>query len=264
MSRQMANKIKDAAMEIYQAEKNRKPINPLTDTDMTISVHDAYQIQLNYVEERERNGATIKGKKIGLTSKAMQEMLGVDRPDYGHILDDMIFSEGTPIDADRFIAPKVEFEIAFILKQSLKGPGITLEDVKQAIDFVVPAAEIIDSRIRDWKIKFEDTVADNGSSAGAVFGKGKKKLEDLELPNIEMVVYQNGDFLDNAKGSAVMGNPLEAVVWLANALGEYDITLNAGEKILAGALAKAVPVQNGDEFKAEFEGLGTVTIEFGK
>jgi 2-keto-4-pentenoate hydratase len=260
----MVEKIKDAAMEIYEAEKNQQPINPFTDSDKTISVSDAYQIQLNYVEERIRNGATIKGKKIGLTSKAMQEMLGVDRPDYGHILDDMIFSEGTPIDADRYIAPRVEFEIAFVLKQSLKGPGITLDDVKQAIDYAVPAAELIDSRIRDWKIKFEDTVADNGSSAGAVFGKGKKRLEDLDLPNVEMTVYQNGEFLDKATGAAVMGNPLEAVVWLANALGEYDITLNAGEVILAGALAKAVPVQNGDIFKAEFAGLGTVTIEFGK
>ncbi|WP_087974111.1 2-keto-4-pentenoate hydratase [Oceanobacillus rekensis] len=260
----MVAKIKDAAMEIYEAEKNRQPIDPFTDTDTAISVNDAYQIQLNYVEERKRNGATVKGKKIGLTSKAMQEMLGVDRPDYGHILDDMIFSEGTPIDADRFIAPRVEFEIAFVLKHSLKGPGITLEDVKQAIDYAVPAAELIDSRIKDWKIKFEDTVADNGSSAGAVFGKSKKSLEDLDLPNVEMTVYQNGEFLDQALGSAVLGNPLEAVVWLANALGEYDIALNAGEVILAGALAKAVPVQNGDTFKAEFGGLGTVTIEFGK
>ena len=260
----MVEKIKDAAMEIYEAEKNRLPINPFTETNMAISVSDAYQIQLNYVEERIRNGAAIKGKKIGLTSKAMQEMLGVDRPDYGHILDDMIFSEGTPIDADRFIAPRVEFEIAFVLKQSLKGPGITLEDVKQAIDYAIPAAELIDSRIKDWKIKFEDTVADNGSSAGAVFGKNKKRLEDLDLPNIKMTVYQNGEFLDQALGSAVMGNPLEAVVWLANALGEYDITLNTGEVILAGALAKAVPVQNGDSFKAEFAGLGTVTVDFGK
>ncbi|MFG6117997.1 2-keto-4-pentenoate hydratase [Thalassobacillus sp. B23F22_16] len=260
----MAEKLKCAALEIYEAEKNRKPIAPLTDTDDSISVEDAYHIQLEYVEERKRNGAVMKGKKIGLTSKAMQTMLGVDRPDYGHILDEMVFSEEAPIDADRFIAPKVEFEIAFVLKDSLKGPGVTLDDVKQAIDYVIPAAEIIDSRIKDWKIKFEDTVADNGSSAGVVFGKGKKRLEELDLPNVEMSVYQNGSFLDNAKGSAVLGNPLEAVVWLANALGEYDITLHTGECILAGALAKAVPVQNGDAFQAEFEGLGTVAIQFGK
>ncbi|WP_028782143.1 2-keto-4-pentenoate hydratase [Thalassobacillus devorans] len=260
----MAEKLKEAALEIYEAEKDRQPIAPFTERDATISVDDAYQIQLNYVEERKRNGAVINGKKIGLTSKAMQEMLDVDRPDYGHILDDMVYSDQSPIDADRFIAPRVEFEIAFVLKHSLKGPRLTLDDVKQAIDYVVPAAELIDSRIKDWKIKFEDTVADNGSSAGVVFGEGKKALEELDLPNIEMTVYQNGEFLDRAKGSAVLGNPLEGVVWLANALAEYNIALNAGESILAGALAKAVPVKNGDSFKAEFEGLGTVAIEFGK
>ncbi|MBP2078112.1 2-keto-4-pentenoate hydratase [Oceanobacillus polygoni] len=258
----MTTTTQDLATAIYKAEKTLQPIEPLTETEGNISVDDAYQIQLDYVKKRKNDGATIKGKKIGLTSKAMQEMLGVDRPDYGHILDDMIFSEEIPLEVNRFIAPKIEFEIAFVLKKPLKGPGVTVEQVKQAVDYVVPAAELIDSRIKDWKIKFEDTVADNGSSAGAIFGKEGSRIDGLDLPNVEMTVYRNGNYLDKAKGSAVMGDPLKAVAWLANAVGEYDISLEAGEKILAGALTKAVPVKSGDTFKAKFKGLGNVSVSF--
>lgn len=248
--------------EIYEAEKTLKPIPPITENHPDITVDEAYQAQLQYVERRLADGTRVAGKKIGLTSKAMQEMLGVDRPDYGHILEDMIFNEDTPVNAGRFIAPRVEFEIAFILKQDINGADVTIENVADAIEFAVPAAEIIDSRIRDWKIKFEDTVADNGSSAGAVLGETRVPLSEIDLPFVRMEVYKNDEKINEGQGSAVLGNPLKAVVWLAEALHQYGISLKAGEVILAGALTKADDVRSGDTFKATFDNLGEVEVTF--
>jgi len=256
--------IQQAASMLMEAERKKKSIEPFTSSAETISVDDAYQIQLEIIRDKQEKGAVIVGKKIGLTSEAMQEMLKVDKPDYGHLLDDMIYEEESIIPLNSFIQPRVEFEVAFVLKRDLKGPGVTMDDVIDATDYVVPAIEIIDSRIRDWQIKFEDTVADNGSSAGAIFGKNQVLLRDIDLPNVEMKVYKNGEFLDTATGAAVLGNPIHAVVWLANAVGEYDIALHKGEKILAGALSKAVPIEDGDKFEAAFTDIGTVTATFKK
>ncbi|WP_017549784.1 2-keto-4-pentenoate hydratase [Salinicoccus carnicancri] len=253
---------RELGREIYEAERDVTAIAPFTEEYPGITTDEAYGAQLQYVQKRIADGAVVKGKKIGLTSKAMQEMLGVDRPDYGNIFDDMIHEEGEPIDTGRYIAPRVEFEIAFVLKADIDGETVTVEKVREAIDYVVPAAEIIDSRIRDWKIKFEDTVADNGSSAGAVFGSGQVELEAVDLPTVKMEVYKNDEKLDEGYGSAVLGNPLEAVVWLSRALHQYGISLKKGEKILAGALTKAVDVRAGDSFKATFEGLGEVEVIF--
>lgn len=194
----------------------------------------------------------------------MQEMLKVDKPDYGHLLDEMIYDEKTSISLGSFIQPKIEFEIAFVLKKDIKGPGITEDDVVDATDYVIPAAEIIDSRIRDWQINFEDTVADNGSSVGAIFGQDQRFLSEIDLPNVKMKIYKNGEFLDAATGAAVLGDPIRAVIWLANALGEYGIALHKGEKVLAGALSKAAEIQDGDVFEAIFTDLGTVTATFKK
>ncbi|SFE48057.1 2-keto-4-pentenoate hydratase [Lentibacillus persicus] len=256
--------IHQAASTLLEAESDRKSIERFTSSAEAISVDEAYQIQLEIVRRKREKGAAVIGKKIGLTSQAMQEMLGVDKPDYGHLLDNMVFEEDTVISLDQFIQPKVEFEIAFVLHHDLQGPGVTVTDVINATDYVTPAIEVIDSRIKDWQIQFEDTVADNGSSAGAVFGNAQQALSDIDLPATEMTVYKNGTFLDRADGSAVMDNPVNAVVWLANALGEYGISLKKGEKILAGALSKAVPVEDGDSFEAAFEKLGTVKASFQK
>ncbi|MEH7073538.1 2-keto-4-pentenoate hydratase [Neobacillus drentensis] len=255
--------IQRAATALMEAEKEKKPIAPFTSSpEEKISVDEAYQIQLHQVHHKVNNGAVIVGKKIGLTSKAMQEMLNVNQPDYGHLLNDMIYEEGDTISLSRFIQPKIEFEIAFVLKKDIKGPGVTLQDVIEATDYIVPALEIIDSRISNWQIKFEDTVADNGSSAGAIIGKTTTKLDGLDLAGIHMNVYRNNELLDSAVSAAVMGNPAEAVAWLANALGNYDISLYAGEVILAGALSKAIVIEDGDTFTAEFEQLGSVSATF--
>ncbi|WP_087974593.1 2-keto-4-pentenoate hydratase [Oceanobacillus rekensis] len=253
--------IEKAVHALIEVEKSKETIEAFT-SQGEITKDQAYQIQLAIIDYKKEKGAKVVGKKIGLTSKAMQDMLGVSTPDYGHLLDNMIYSEDMAISLDQFIQPKAEFEIGFVLKEQLKGPGVTIEDVIKATDYVVPAIEIIDSRIRDWKFKFEDTVADNGSSAGAIIGRDSKPLTEINLSEVKMSLYKNDEFIDSAYGSTVMGNPLEAVAWLANELGVYDISLNAGEIILAGALSKAIPIEDGDQFKAEFENLGTVSATF--
>jgi 2-keto-4-pentenoate hydratase len=254
--------IQKIAEDLLEAEKNNQPIEPLTNRFPTISVEDAYNIQLQQIEKKVTNGATIVGKKIGLTSKVMQNMFQVNEPDYGHLLDDMISLDGETISLDEFAQPKLEFEIAFVLKEDLKGPGITILDVIKATDYIAPAFEIIDSRIKNWNIRFEDTVADNGSSARAIIGGNPTRIEEVDLAHLGMVVYKNGKFLDSAAGAAVMGNPARAVAWLANALGKYDISLHAGEVVLSGALSAAVPIESGDTFTAEFAHIGSVSASF--
>jgi 2-keto-4-pentenoate hydratase len=256
--------IQKAATALMEAENEKEPIAPFTSSTEEISVEDAYNIQLFQIRQRIEKGAVVVGKKIGLTSKAMQEMFNVTEPDYGHLLNDMMYGDGETIRLNKFIQPRIEFEIAFVLNKDLKGPGVTMNDVIEATDYVVPALEIIDSRIKDWQIKFEDTVADNGSSAGAIIGSSTAKLDALDLAAVKMTVTRNGEFLDAATGSAVMGHPAQAVAWLANALGSYGISLHAGEVILSGALSKAIPIEDGDTFTAEFDQIGAVTATFKK
>jgi 2-keto-4-pentenoate hydratase len=256
--------IQKAATALMVAENEKEPIGPFTSSTEEISVEDAYNIQLFQIRQKVAKGAVVVGKKIGLTSKAMQDMLNVSEPDYGHLLDDMMYGDGETIRLNKFIQPRIEFEIAFVLNKDLKGPGVTMNDVIEATDYVVPALEIIDSRIKDWQIKFEDTVADNGSSAGAIIGRTTAKIDDLDLAAVKMTVTRNGEFLDSAAGSAVMGHPAHAVAWLANTLGSYGISLNAGEVILSGALSKAIPIEDGDTFTAEFEHIGAVKATFTK
>ncbi|PZX02949.1 2-keto-4-pentenoate hydratase [Psychrobacillus insolitus] len=256
--------IQAIAQKLLNAELSKQPIAPLTESEPNITADDAYRIQLHQIEQKVSEGAVVKGLKIGLTSKVMQEMLNVHTPDYGFILDTMIFQENIAIDTERFIQPKVEFEIAFVFKEALKGPNVTIQDVIDATDYVVPSIEIIDSRIEDWRIKFEDTVADNGSSAGAVLGTRKTQLSNIDIANIGMTVYKNDECIDKATSDAVLGNPLNAVVWLANEVSSYDISIQPGMFVLSGALSKALPFTNGDHFKADFGKLGEVSISFQK
>lgn len=257
--------IQQVAKQLLNAEQTKKAIAPLTNTYKDISTKEAYQIQLAQINEKVQQGATVKGLKIGLTSKAMQDMLNVHTPDYGFVLDSMLFEEDTSIPAERFLQPRVEFELAFVFKKALTGAGVTVEDVIDAVDYVVPAVEIIDSRIENWKIRFEDTVADNGSSAGAVLGSQRTALADIpDLAAIPMTVYKNGEWLDEATSAAVLGNPLNAVVWLVNALHTYGISVEAGMFVMSGALAKAVPFEAGDRFEADFGALGKVSTNFAK
>lgn len=253
--------IKRAAESLMIAESTRQPIPPFTSSTEVISVDDAYQIQLYQIQKKVEQGAVVKGLKIGLTSKAMQDMLNVYTPDYGFILDSMVFEEAEGLHTAQFIQPKVEFEIAFVFNKGLQGPNVTIQDVIDATAYVVAAVEVIDSRIEDWKIKFEDTVADNGSSAGAILGEKRTLLSDIvDISDIKMTVTKNGEFLDEATSAAVLGNPLNAVVWLANEVGKYGVTIEPGMFVLSGALSKAVVFEDGDVFEADFGVLGKVNV----
>ena len=252
--------IQKAAFDLLAAERLKKPIEPFT-SSTEISVDDAYRIQLLQINEKLKE-AQLVGMKIGLTSKVMQTMFNVDTPDFGHILNTMVFENGQTISVSQFIAPKIEFELAFVLKEDLTGPNVTSEQVLAATEAIVPAIEIIDSRIKNWQFKFEDTVADNGSSAGAVLGE-KHPVPSLEqLADIRVVAKKNGEVFDEGMSSAVMGNPAKAVAWLANMLADYDITLKAGHFILAGAITAAVPVESGDVFEVDFGSYGEVNLSF--
>lgn len=255
-------RMKALAEMLLAAEQSQKPIPPLTESDPGISVEDAYRIQLLVMEMKKSLGQVVVGKKIGLTSLAMQNMLGVKEPDYGHILDGMVVMEAEKIRTTDLIKPRIEGELAFVLKEDLQGPGVTLTEVIRCSEGVIPSLEIIDSRIVDWKIKLPDTVADNASSARIVLGGTITPIKKLDLRTVGMVLEKNGEVVATAAGAAVLGHPAQAVAWLANKLAAYDIALRKGEVILSGSLTAAMPVGAGDFVRADFGPLGDVKIKF--
>lgn len=254
--------IERLAAQLRNAEKSRCAIPPLTQADKTLTIHDAYKIQMLNVADRLENGERISGKKIGLTSVAMQELLGVNEPDYGHLFNTMDFSADGKIPFSALLQPKIEGEIAFILKKDLIGPGLTVEDVLDATDYIVPALEIVDSRVRDWKIKLIDTVADNASSGCYILGNQKTEIGNLDLRPVKMSLVINGEIVNSGTGADVLGDPAVAVCWLANKLSEYGVTLKKGEVILSGAVTAAPPVFKGAKVEARFSDIGSVAVEF--
>ncbi len=255
-------RIDELARQLTAAEANRAPIAPLSETDQGITVEEAYQVQLTVLRGRLASGRRVVAKKVGLTSVAMQQMLGVDQPDYGMILDDMLIDDGADYPMGRLLQPRVEPEIAFMLKADLKGPNVTVDQVLEATDYVFPAIEVIDSRIKDWKIKLVDTIADNASSGRVVVGANRVSVQGLDLVNEGLVFEKNGQELGRATGEAVLGNPANAVAWAANKLSEYGITINAGEFVMPGALTSAAPVAAGDVVTANFSKVGSVSVRF--
>jgi len=252
----------DAAQALWDAEFNQRPIAPLRETWPELDVVDAYEIQLINIRKRLAQGATIHGHKVGLSSKAMQEMMDVDEPDYGHLLSDMqVFAE-QPVPAARYCTPRVEVEVGFVLGATLPGQGCTEADVIAATEYVAPAIELIDSRIEGWNIKIGDTIADNASSAGYILGPERVKPEDIDLKNIEARLICNGEQVAEGRSDAVLGNPVTAVAWLANKVASFGVTLEAGHVILPGSVHRAIDVHPGDEFVAQFDGLGSVTLNF--
>lgn len=247
---------------LLAAEAARASIEPLTATLPALTVEQAYQVQLASVRARVAKGRRVIGKKIGLTSKAMQDLLGVREPDYGHLLDDMLLMEGEPCPRAALLLPKVEGEVAFVLKSRLRGPGVHVADVLRATEGVMASLEIVDSRIRDWKIKLADTVADNASSARFVLGSRLLPVEDLDLRRIGMYLEKNGQVVNSGAGVAVWGHPAAAVAWLANKLAAFDVALEAGEVVLSGAVTAAVDVAAGDVVEAHFDRLGSVAVRF--
>ncbi|MEV7649120.1 2-keto-4-pentenoate hydratase [Arthrobacter sp. NPDC089319] len=238
------------------------PIPPLTQTHPALGLEEAYAIQMAQVETWQRGGRVLKGHKVGLTSAAIQKQLGVSEPDYGHLFADTFYMDSEPIRADTFIQPRIEPEIAFVLKKPLQGPGVTVAEAIAAVDFAVASLEIIDSRIANWKITLPDTIADNASSGGVVLGSRPVRLDDLDLRLTGIVLYRNGQIAGTGAGGAVMGSPINALTWLANTVGRLGVGLEAGSVILPGALTAAIDVRPGDTISANFAGLGSVTASF--
>jgi 2-keto-4-pentenoate hydratase len=254
--------IEDLAAELLRAQQQCIPLDPLTDRFSDLNITQAYQIQLTAIRTQLMAGRRVIGKKIGLTSKVMQDMLNVHEPDYGHLLDDMVVLNEQPVTVSKLLQPRCEGEIAFLLGRDLIGPGVTVADVLTATQAVIPALEIVDCRIRDWKIKIQDTVADNAASARVVFGNKLTPVLDLDLRLIGMVLMKNGQVAATGAGAAALGHPAASVAWLANKLYEFGIPLKAGEVILSGSLTIAPPVAAGDYFRADFDRLGSASAYF--
>ena len=255
-------KIEQYGDELYQALIERKAIDPLTDREPAITIEDAYQIQLHMIQRRLDAGESVVGKKIGVTSKVVMDMLKVNQPDFGQMTSGMVFNEGEPIRTDTMIAPRAEAEVAFVLKRDLMGPGVTAADVLRATDCVMPCFEIVDSRIKDWKIKIQDTVADNASCGVLTLGGMRKSPRQLDLALAGMVLAKNGEVISTSTGAAVQGSPVNAVAWLANTLGRLGIGLKAGEVILSGSQSPLVPVKAGDSLSCSVGGLGSTSVRF--
>ncbi len=248
--------------ELYGALLERKPVQPLTEREGDITIDDAYRIQLRMIQRRLDAGERVVGKKIGVTSKVVMDMLKVNQPDFGHLLSGMVFNEGEAVRTDRLIAPRAESEVAFVLKRDLEGPGVTAADVLRATDCVMPCFEIVDSRIRDWKIKIQDTVADNASCGVFVLGGTRRSPRDIDLALAGMVLEKNGEIVSTTTGASVQGSPVNAVAWLANTLGRLGIALKAGDVILSGSQSPLVPVVKGDSLHCSVGSLGGCSVRF--
>ncbi|KHK90351.1 fumarylacetoacetate hydrolase family protein [Novosphingobium malaysiense] len=243
------NTREDFSAALYSALRDRRSIAPLVEQCDSLTVDDAYAISLGFLARREADGERVVGKKIGVTSKAVQDMLGVHQPDFGFLTDWMFVEGDIDVEAKKLIAPRAEAEIAFILKEGLKGPGVTPADVLAATESIAPCFEIVDSRIQDWKIAIVDTVSDNASCGVYVLGKERLDPAGLDLPNLHVAVTKNGEPLSEGYGHAVQGDPAQAVAWLANTLGAYGVSLDAGDVILSGSLVPLAPAQAGDCFE---------------
>ncbi|MEM8499645.1 MAG: fumarylacetoacetate hydrolase family protein [Pseudomonadota bacterium] len=259
-----SEKINTLGDQLYQAMRSFKTLAPLTDTEPDISIEDAYHISLRMLQRRlDSDGERVVGKKIGVTSAAVQEMLGVFQPDFGFLTNAMQYDNGADIPvAGNLIQPRAEAEIAFVLKHDLGSDNIDEHAVLEATECIVPCFEIVDSRIQDWNIKIQDTVADNASCGVFVLGDNRVDPKDFDLPNLKITVSKNGKPLSEGLGAAVQGNPLTAVAWLANTLGQYDIPFVAGDIILSGSLVPLEPVSAGDYLSLELSGIGPASVNF--
>jgi 2-keto-4-pentenoate hydratase len=252
----------ELAADLAQAERSREPIAPLTTAYPDINVVDAYEIQLINIRQRVAEGARVLGHKVGLSSLAMQQMMGVDEPDYGHLLDEMQVFEDVPVKAGRYLYPRVEVEVGFILAADLPGAGCTEDDVLAGTEALVPSIELIDSRIKDWKIALCDTIADNASSAGFVLGEARVSPADVDVKAIDAVLTRNGEVVAEGRSDAVLGNPVTAVAWLARKVESFGVRLRKGDIVLPGSCTRAIDARAGDQFVADFTELGSVRLSF--
>ena len=254
--------IETIATSLYDALIQVRPIAPLTETYPGLSLEQAYRISKRLLARQLQNGERVVGAKIGVTSRPVQDMLGVNQPDFGWLTDAMVLENRAQIDVSRFIAPRAEGELAFRLGRELRGPGVTAADVLAATDAIIPCFEVVDSRIVDWKIRIEDTVADNASCGVLVLGDAEVDPRGLDLSVVGMVIDKNGELLSTGAGAAALGSPLNCVAWLANTLGRLDESLPAGSLILSGSLVPLEPVAAGDHLVLEVAGVGGAEVRF--
>ena len=251
------------ARALYEARQSRQQIEPFTDADPDLGMADGYAVQQELVKLLLADGDRIVGYKVGLTSKPMQKMIGVDTPDYGPVLGSTVYADGDAVPVSAFIQPKIEAEIAFVLGSPLAGPGVSVLDARQAIAGMTAAVEIVDSRFADWRIRLADTVADLASNGAVAISSRIVSLDGVEtlIPRlIGMVLTRQGDLVDTGAGAAALGDPVRVVAWLANTLGSMGAKLEAGHLVMTGALHAAVPMRAGDVFRAEFDRLGPLTV----
>jgi 2-oxo-hept-3-ene-1,7-dioate hydratase len=250
-----------AADILMTAERERKQATQLSQTWPAIDFDDAYAISSEVTRRKVAAGARLIGHKVGLTSKAMQRSSQIDEPDYGYLLDSMMIADGAKVEHARFCRPRVEVELAFVLNRPLKGPGLTLIDGLRAIDYVVPALEIVDARLQDPR-KIFDTISDNGAAAGIVIGGRPVRPMDVDLRWVGGIMYKNSEIEETGVAAGVLGHPVLGLVWLANKLGEHGTTIEAGHLVLAGSFTRVVFAQKGDTLHGDFGPLGGVAVQF--
>lgn len=255
------NTIRAFADQLYKAEMQHRPIANLSAEHPGVTVADAYQIQLAVADRKVEGGLCVVGKKIGLTNLAMQSAMGISEPDFGQIFNINLGMQDRPLSMANFVSPKIEAELAFVLRQDLKGPGITEAAVMAATAGIVASFEVVDSRFTD-AITLPDTIADNASCGAVVLGSRFVPIEGLDLRTIGLVLEKNGQVLDFGVSAAVMGSPAASVAWLANKMAEQGIALKAGEVILSGSFTNVHPIAAGDHFAAHFGGVGSVKLSF--
>ena len=248
------------ARALYEARRTRQAIAPFTDADPDLGMADGYAVQQELTRLLLADGDRIVGYKVGLTSKPMQQMIGVDQPDYGPVLASTVYADGDIVSVGSFIQPKLEAEIAFVLGSPLAGPDVSVLDARRAIAGMTAAVEIVDSRFADWRIKLADTVADLASNGAVAVSSRLVPLDGVDPRLIGMVLTRQGELIDTGAGAAALGDPVKVVAWLANTLGEMGVKLEAGHLIMTGALHAAVPMRPGDVFRADFDRLGPLTV----
>lgn len=259
-----SNAVAQVADRIFEAHATGKPIAPIRDMLTAGAIDEAYAAQEINTKRWLAAGRKLAGRKIGLTSLAVQKQLGVDQPDYGMLYDDMAVPDGWEIKRSQLIQPKVEAEVAFVIGRDLDGEYITPVDVIRAIEFALPAIEVVDSRIADWKIGILDTIADNASSGLYVLGNTPVTLDRVDLRLCGMVMESNGEPISVGAGAACLGNPISAAYWLAKTMARVGRPLKAGDTIMSGALGPMAPVKWGDVAEARISGLGSVRAAFAK
>jgi 2-oxo-hept-3-ene-1,7-dioate hydratase len=258
----------DAARRLDQAEEDRKPIGQLSLQYPEMTIEDAYAIQRAWTNIKLAQGRRLLGRKVGLTSKAMQQAVGITEPDFGAIYDDMFFDDGSHVPIERFIAPRVEVELAFVLGRPLAGPGVTIFDVLRATEFVTPALEILDARVQmadpetGHTRTIMDTIADNAADAGIITGGRAVGPTDVDLRWVSALLYRNEVVEESGVAAAVLNNPAAGVAWLANKLAHYEIELVPGLVVLSGSFTRAVWARTGDSFHADYGPLGAITCRF--